>query len=228
MALLVLDIDQFRRVNDALGHTVGDRLLDAVAERLRQALERTASWRAWAGTSSPCSRRGWRTRTPPVYLPSGSPIAWRSRSRLDDLPLDVTAAIGVAIYPDHGSDSTTLLRHAEVAMYDAKDHGSTSAIYTPEAEQHTPEKLELLADLRRTLDQERTSSSCSTNHKWSWRPREVVGTEALLRWNHPERGFVSPEVLIKSGRANRRDAPDHLPGASRTQSANSRSGRRKA
>jgi predicted signal transduction protein with EAL and GGDEF domain len=116
---------------------------------------------------------------------------------LDGLPLDVTAAIGVAVYPDHGVDNTMLLRHAEVAMYDAKDLGSTFAIYSAEADHNSPERLELLADLRRALDSGTNELQLFYQPQIEMASGDVVGTEALLRWNHPDRGFVSPELLIK-------------------------------
>jgi diguanylate cyclase (GGDEF)-like protein len=197
MALLVLDIDQFRRVNDALGHTVGDRLLEAVAERLRQAIGADGFVARLGGDEFAVLAPRLADEDAAGVLAKRVADCLAEPVTLNTLPLDVTAAIGVAIYPEHGTDSTTLLRHAEVAMYDAKDHGSTCAIYTPDAEQHTPEKLELLADLRRTLDSGTDELQLFYQPQVELATGEVVGTEALLRWNHPERGFVSPEVLIK-------------------------------
>jgi len=110
----------------------------------------------------------------------------------------VTAAIGVAVHPDHGTDNTTLLRHAEVAMYDAKDRGATFAIYTPESDQNSPERLELVADLRRALEAGRPDEiQLYYQPQVDLNTHEVVGVEALLRWHHPRRGMVSPEHLIK-------------------------------
>jgi diguanylate cyclase (GGDEF)-like protein len=198
MALLLLDIDQFRRVNDALGHAVGDRLLGAVAERLGEAI----------GADGFVARLGgdeFAVLAPRLVDPEASKVlaqrvadALAEPVNMDGLPLDVTAAIGVAVYPDHGTDNTTLLRHAEVAMYDAKDRGAVYAIYSPESDQNSPERLELLADLRRALE-----VGSSDEIQLFYQPQielatgEVVGLEALLRWNHPRRGFVSPELLIK-------------------------------
>ena len=118
---------------------------------------------------------------------------------LDGLPLDVTAAIGVAVYPDHGTDFTTLLRHAEVAMYDAKDRGARYAVYTPESDQNSPGAAGAARrpapGARRSPG--RTRSSSSTSRRSRSPTGEVVGVEALLRWHHPRRGLVSPEQLIK-------------------------------
>jgi diguanylate cyclase (GGDEF)-like protein len=198
MGLLLLDIDQFRRVNDALGHAVGDRLLDAVAGRLRECI----------GADGFVARLGgdeFAVLAPRLVDPAAASVlaqrvadALSEPVTLDGLPLDVEASIGVAVHPDHGTDNTNLLRHAEVAMYDAKDRASTYAVYTPESDQNSPERLKLMADLRRALEVARPDEI-----RLFYQPQvdmitgAVVGVEALLRWQHPKRGAVSPEHLIK-------------------------------
>ncbi len=197
MALLLLDIDQFRRVNDALGHAVGDRLLEAVAVRLREAIGADGVVARLGGDEFAVLAPRLADAEAAGVLAERVADALAQPVTLDGLPLDVTAAIGVAVYPDHGTDNTTLLRHAEVAMYDAKDLGSTFAIYSQEADQNSPERLELLADLRRALESGTNELQLFHQPQIEMASGEVVGTEALLRWNHPERGFVSPELVIK-------------------------------
>jgi diguanylate cyclase (GGDEF)-like protein len=198
MALLLLDIDQFRRVNDALGHTVGDRLLGAVADRLADAV----------GSDGLVARLGgdeFAVLAPRLADGSAAGIlaerlthALNSPVVLDGLQLDVTASIGVALYPDHGSDTASLLRRAEVAMYDAKDRNAPYAIYTPESDQNSVERLELLGDLRRALEMgKRDEIGLYYQPQIELATGEVVGVEALLRWEHPTRGMVSPGHLIK-------------------------------
>jgi diguanylate cyclase (GGDEF)-like protein len=197
MALLLLDIDQFRRVNDALGHAVGDRLLGAVADRLREAI----------GPDGYVARLGgdeFAVLAPRLVDPEAAGVlaarvadALAEPVTLEGLPLDVTAGIGVAIHPDHGTDNTTLLRHAEVAMYDAKDRAARFAIYSPESDQNSVERLELLADLRRALESGNDELQLFYQPQVDMQTGQVVGTEALLRWNHPRRGYVSPDILIK-------------------------------
>jgi diguanylate cyclase (GGDEF)-like protein len=198
MALLLLDIDQFRRVNDALGHVVGDRLLGAVAGRLRECI----------GSDGFVARLGgdeFAVLAPRLVDPAAASVlaervadALSEPVTLDGLPLDVDASIGVAVFPDHGTDNTNLLRHAEVAMYDAKDHAATYAVYTPESDQNSPERLKLLADLRRALDAGRPDEiQLYYQPQIDMTTSAVVGVEALLRWHHPKRGSVSPEHLIK-------------------------------
>jgi diguanylate cyclase len=117
---------------------------------------------------------------------------------LDGLSFDVTAAIGVASYPDHGADPSTLLRHAESAMYDAKERGAAYAIYGPELERNSADLLELLADLRRALEPGATEQvQILYQPQVALGSGGVVGVEALLRWHHPRYGTVSPERVTK-------------------------------
>lgn len=197
MALLLLDIDQFRRVNEALGHGVGDRLLVAVADRLRDAIGGDGVVTRLGGDEFAVLAPRLADPDTVNVLTSRVADAFVEPVVLDGLPLDITAGIGVAIYPDHGTDVITLLRHAEVAMYDAKDHSATSAVYTPEAEKHSPERLELLADLRRALDTASDGLQLHYQPQVDLATGQIGGAEALLRWHHPERGFVSPEMLIR-------------------------------
>jgi diguanylate cyclase (GGDEF)-like protein len=198
MALLLLDIDQFRRVNDALGHTVGDRLLGAVAERLAESIGADGFVARLGGDEFAVLAPRLRDTTAATVLAERVADALTAPVTLEGLQLDVTAAIGVAVHPDHGTETTLLLRHAEVAMYDAKDRGAPYAVYTPESDQNTPERLELVADLRRALELGRLGEI-----QLFYQPQvdlaagTVVGVEALLRWHHPRRGIVNPEHLIK-------------------------------
>ncbi|GAA4676039.1 putative bifunctional diguanylate cyclase/phosphodiesterase [Phytohabitans rumicis] len=198
LALLVLDLDRFKHVNDALGHAVGDRLLVQVGNRLTEAVRpgdvvARLGGDEFAilapGLTSAAAARELAVR---VVATLAEPVA------LDGLPLDVAGSMGIALYPDHGEDFATLLRHADVAMYDAKHRGDTVAVYAPDSDHNSPERLSLLADLRKALD-----GGDSRQIAMYYQPQiaidtgEVVGVEALLRWRHPQRGMVDPEELIR-------------------------------
>ncbi|MEH1014575.1 EAL domain-containing protein [Micromonospora sp. CPCC 206060] len=153
LALLLIDLDRFKHVNDALGHAVGDRLLIEVSGRLTSVV-RPGDLVARLGGDEfaivvPRLRGTGDARRLADEVVAGlaEPVA------LDGLPLDVGGSIGVALYPWHGEDFETLMRHADVAMYEAKHRGDTVAVYAAESDHNSPERLSLLADLRRVLEQ---------------------------------------------------------------------------
>ncbi|WP_018351364.1 putative bifunctional diguanylate cyclase/phosphodiesterase [Longispora albida] len=198
LALVVLDLDRFKQVNDALGHAVGDRLLIEVGRRLATCVPADALVARLGGdefavlapriTAQDTARDLART----VAKALADPV------RLDGMPLDVASSIGIAVYPEHGDDFTTLLRHADVAMYDAKTRGDTIAVYKPESDHNSPARLGLLGDLRRSLETPGFGEvALYYQPQVDMGTGEVVGVEALLRWRHPVRGLVSPEELIK-------------------------------
>ncbi|MEV4538429.1 EAL domain-containing protein [Asanoa sp. NPDC049518] len=201
-ALLLLDIDRFKHVNDALGHAVGDQLLVEVSARLVQAVDRHDVVARLGGdefailTPRLTGASGARALADRIVAALSEPVA------LDGLPLDVAGSIGIALFPEHGDDFATLMRHADVAMYDAKHRRDTVAVYAPESDHNTPERLSLLGDLRRALDPDLATAAAGEITMY-YQPQieiqtgEVVGVEALLRWKHPKRGMVDPEELIK-------------------------------
>jgi EAL domain-containing protein (putative c-di-GMP-specific phosphodiesterase class I) len=113
---------------------------------------------------------------------------------LGPLTLTARASIGVAIAPEHGNDSQTLLRHADVAMYAAKEHRSGQRLYEPAVDVNTPKRLALIADLR--LAVERRDLVVAFQPKVNPRTGRVTGAEALARWNHPTQGPIPPDVFI--------------------------------
>ncbi|TDC25143.1 GGDEF domain-containing protein, partial [Micromonospora sp. 15K316] len=152
LALLLIDLDRFKNVNDALGHAVGDRLLVEVSQRLtvliggRDMVARLGGDEfaiVMTGLTSVAEARELADR---VVRTLAEPVP------LDGLPLDVGGSIGIALFPEHGEDFATLMRHADVAMYDAKHRNDTIAVYTAESDHNSAERLGLLADLRRVLE----------------------------------------------------------------------------
>ncbi|GIE93773.1 putative bifunctional diguanylate cyclase/phosphodiesterase [Paractinoplanes rishiriensis] len=198
-ALLLLDLDRFRTVNDALGHSVGDRLLIEVARRLA----------AVVPAHDLVVRLGGDEFAVLATRVDGAPEARRIACHLaealnrpfalDGTPIDVTASIGIALQHGPAADSATLLRQAEAAMYDAKQRGDQVAVYGPDAAHHSPDRLTLLADLRRALREDAADDGIVLFYQpqIAIATGEVVGVEALLRWQHPERGLVGPEELIR-------------------------------
>lgn len=199
-ALLLLDLDRFKRVNDALGHEVGDRLLIAVGDRLASTLKgRPGDLVARLGgdefavvakrLEDPAQARALAGRIEDAL---DTPVV------LDGLPLDVSGSIGIALYPEHGTDFATLFRHADVAMYSAKHRGVGTAVYSTEFDQNSPASLSLLGDLRTALARaDHGGLSLVYQPQIEISSGDVVGIEALLRWKHPTRGEIGPDDIIR-------------------------------
>ncbi|SCG56238.1 putative bifunctional diguanylate cyclase/phosphodiesterase [Micromonospora rifamycinica] len=152
LALLLIDLDRFKNVNDALGHAVGDRLLVEVGARLAGVVRDRDLLARLGGDEFAIVAGGLDGVDGARELAGRVAAALTEPVSLDGLPLDVGGSIGIALYPEHGADYATLMRHADVAMYDAKHRHDTVAVYAAESDHHSAERLGLLADLRRVLE----------------------------------------------------------------------------
>ena len=195
VAVLFLDLDGFKHINDSLGHSTGDRLLQIVAKRLRRCVR----------TSDTVSRQGGDEFA--VLLPEAEQwedaafIAGRMLESvaqaysLDGHDLHVTASIGVSLYPEDGPDAETLIKNADTAMYQAKQNGHQSyQFFKPEMNVWAVERQSLEEGLRRAL--ERQEFLLHYQPKISLWTGAITGAEALIRWRHPTRGLVSPGEFI--------------------------------
>lgn len=192
-ALVLIDLDRFRSVNDTLGHLAGDRLLLQIAGRLRTALPRDAEAARLGGDefavllpavdSATSAQRVART----LVAALGSPLD------LEGLTLVLEASAGVAVFPEHAREAEGLLRRADVAMYQAKRDRTGVEVYEATRDGNTPDRLGLLADLRRALDAGDVELHYQPKVAFDGR---VCGLEALVRWVHPERGRVPPDEFI--------------------------------
>ncbi len=137
-ALLLIDLDRFKHVNDALGHAVGDRLLVEVGKRLRATLRPGDVIARLGGDEFAIVATGLRDDAQARQVADCLVRALTEPVPIDGLPLDVGGSIGVALFPEHGEDFTTLMRHVDVAMYDAKHRGDSVAVYSPESDHNSP------------------------------------------------------------------------------------------
>ncbi|MBQ1075340.1 bifunctional diguanylate cyclase/phosphodiesterase [Micromonospora sp. C31] len=158
LALLLIDLDRFKNVNDALGHAVGDRLLVEVSARLTGVVGDGMVARL-GGDEFAIVTTGLTDVDEARELAGRVVRALAEPVSLDGLPLDVGGSIGIAIFPEHGEDFATLMRHADVAMYDAKHRNDTVAVYAAESDHNSAERLGLLADLRRVLEAGRRATA---------------------------------------------------------------------
>jgi diguanylate cyclase (GGDEF)-like protein len=194
IAVMLMDLDHFKEINDSLGHHVGDRLLAAVGPRLAETLRDGDLMARLGGDEFG------------VLLPevpddvTATTIAQRLLEGLhrpvsvDELDLDVSGSVGIAFYPDHGQDADTLLRHADVAMYAAKEGGVGFELYDEVIDRHKPELVRLVTQIRPAID-------AGEFHMY-YQPKirladgRVAGAESLIRWHHPTLGLLGPSDFI--------------------------------
>ena len=193
--LLIADLDEFKHVNDALGHDVGDQLLIAVARRLSALPTEIATIARLGGDefailATTCDAVEADDLARSVVQALSEPVT------LGGLRVDVTASVGIAVHAEE-EDFGTLMRHADIAMYEAKQRGDMIAAYEAGADEASPERLALLTDFRQALESH--DGSQITMH---YQPQvevatnKVEGVEALLRWRHPVHGPIDTQDLI--------------------------------
>ncbi len=195
-AVMLIDLDRFKEINDTLGHHYGDELLRKLGPRLEAAV----------GPEGLVARLGgdeFALLTPPTFdneafeLAAARLIACVAQSiYVDELALEVGASIGIARFPADGTDASTLLRRADVAMYAAKEAHSGWKFYAPELDRNSVRKLSVISDFRRALEDGEIVAY--------YQPivdvvgGRVRGAEALVRWEHPELGVLAPGAFVET------------------------------
>ncbi|GAB4058324.1 cyclic Di-GMP phosphodiesterase RmdB [Catellatospora paridis] len=193
--LLLLDLDGFKYVNDSLGHETGDQLLTAVAERLRGGLPAGALVARLGGDEFGVLLDEADTDRALLAAQRIS-AAVNGPVRLSGLEVEVTAAVGVAVSPQHGEDFATLMRHADIAMYEAKRDNVCVAVYRPGTDRH-PQRLALLDQVRHAVvTEDRDRIAVHYQPQADLASGRIVGVEALLRWTDPTGRPVSPATVI--------------------------------
>ncbi|WP_342742716.1 bifunctional diguanylate cyclase/phosphodiesterase [Streptomyces indicus] len=192
-ALVLIDLDRFRSVNDTLGHLAGDRLLLQIADRLQLALPKGAEAARLGGDEFAVLLPTCDSTTTAKRMARLLVAELSSPLDLDGLTLVLEASAGLAVYPDHALDAEGLLRRADVAMYQAKVDRTGVEVYESKRDSNTPDRLGLLGDLRRALDAGEVELHYQPKVRFDG---QVAGLEALVRWVHPERGKVPPDEFI--------------------------------
>jgi diguanylate cyclase (GGDEF)-like protein len=195
VALMFLDLDHFKSVNDSLGHDVGDQLLKAVAERLKSCLREGDTIARLGGDEFTIILEEI-SESENIANVAQKIIDMMSRSFLvGGQEIFITTSIGIATYPDCGTDQNTLIKNADAALYDAKAHGrSVYRFYHQKMNIIATERLELLTSLRHAVD--RDEFILRYQPQVNSYSGQLVGVEALLRWNHPEKGLIYPSQFV--------------------------------
>ena len=193
-ALLLIDLDRFKEVNDTLGHDSGDRLLEEVAVRLREAVRRGDTLARLGGDEFAVLLRGLPHRGVAAELAGRLQDALARPFMLNGVVAVLDASIGIAHCPEHGSDVHTLVQRADVAMYDAKRSRTSIETYSAERDPYSAERLRLLGELRAAIGA--GELVLHYQPKVDVDSQRVVGVEALVRWQHPVHGLLPPAEFV--------------------------------
>jgi diguanylate cyclase (GGDEF)-like protein len=194
MALILVDLDAFKQVNDTLGHQNGDLLLRLVAERVMGCLRDGDTVARIGGDEFAI------LPIAPTGVAGAAQIAWRVLAALEEpflvggATVDLRASIGIAVVPEHGNNIDDLMRRADLAMYDAKRHRSGCAIFADAQEEEPARRLKLLGELRHCV--ERDELVLHYQPKVDLKTGEATGLEALVRWNHPSGRLFRPDEFM--------------------------------
>jgi diguanylate cyclase (GGDEF)-like protein len=193
MAVLLMDLDRFRLINETLGHAAGDEVLQAIAHRLAPLLPADGLFARIGGDefawllphADGDTARGFARN---LQHALSHPFVWQAQ------PVDVAGSVGLALFPAHGDEAGTLVRHADIAMYDAKNRHAGIAVFDPANLVSRQEHLSLLGELRHAIDADELRVFFQP--KVDLRTGSTKGVEALVRWQHPQRGLVPPVAFI--------------------------------
>ncbi len=194
MAFMLIDLDRFKEVNDALGHQAGDILLKQIAPRLCDALDITANVARLGGDEFGLllphinSIEEVIDAAKKILSVIGQPF------NLEGLKIQIGASIGIALYPDHSDDPHSMMRCADIAMYLAKKTGGGYSIYNPTLDIYSPRRLSLITSLRVAIQENQLVLYYQP--KQHIKTKNVIGMEALVRWQHPQHGLVAPNEFI--------------------------------
>ncbi len=194
VAVLLIDLDRFKVINDSLGHDTGDKLLKKVAVRLRESVRETDTVARFGGDEFVI------LLTEITDMKDVGPIAEKvlchlgQPYHLNGREFTITGSFGISIFPNDGADTEKLIRHADIAMYRAKEEGNSYCFYAPGMGLRSRETMELETDLRRAL--EREELLLHYQPKVDLASNQIIGSEALLRWQHPQKGMIPPDRFI--------------------------------
>lgn len=200
-ALLFLDLDRFKMINDTLGHAVGDELIRMIAQRLRDTLRESDTIARIGGDEFIVLIQDVQDRAAVCQVAEALMTVLSQAFGVREHELFVTGSAGIAIYPDHGDDVEALLQKADIAMYHAKTLGRNNyQFYESDMDQHTSRHFVIANSLRKAMD--RKEFLLYYQPKLDVESGRIVAMEALVRWQHPELGLLAPTEFIRLAEEN--------------------------
>jgi diguanylate cyclase (GGDEF)-like protein len=198
-AVFIMDLDLFKDVNDTLGHHAGDALLQEVALRLRSCLRDMDTVARLGGdefsvVTNDISFEGVVVVAKKVIQALSKPF------ELEEQRIHIGVSIGAAVFPQHGENSNDLIRHADIAMYEAKNNKSGFQVYDEALDSHRLQAFNLVSDLKQAIVDD--TLNLYYQPKIDVKTGDVLAAEALLRWIHPEHGFINPEEIVALAEKN--------------------------
>lgn len=191
-AFCIVNLLQFRNINYALGHTAGDAFLSAVEARLSSLLPAGAcAFRVGSRCGLLLSEYG---REQALAFAAVLRAAFQQPLHAAGVGCEINVHVGIALAPEHGDAYRTLMRKADIALYQARELGIAVAVYDPQRDPHTPERLALLSELRGAIERSELRLYCQP--KVDMRSGQLAGAEALVRWQHPRRGLIPPGDFV--------------------------------
>ena len=194
LSLFFIDIDNFKEINDTLGHFSGDRLLKQVALRLQGVVRQSDTLARLGGDEFAILLPNINAKEDVHTVLHKIQNAFLTPFVLEGLKLEVQASIGVTVSPEHGKDVDSLMQRSDVAMYAAKQDNKRFTIYSTELDKHSPHRLTLMGELRQAIENDelvlhfQPKIDAKSNH--------IIGVEALVRWQHTQHGFMPPDDFI--------------------------------
>jgi diguanylate cyclase (GGDEF)-like protein/PAS domain S-box-containing protein len=194
LALILFDIDNFKRINDSMGHAVGDQILIHIAKRIKNVLRKSDTFSRIGGDEFSILVENHRSKKNLITLLKKIQAQFQKSIVLQNIPLHISLSIGVALYPENGEDTTSIQKAADIAMYESKNQGKNRYLFFSQNTQESMEKIKLEDELYKALQHKEFETYLQP--QISLDDNNIIGAEALIRWSHPTQGIIPPDLFL--------------------------------